>query len=229
MVSSLIKEKRMKLKLAIFDWNGTLLNDLPIVYGSVKEIFSRHNLPAPTLEQYRDEITVKFMDFYYNHGFPRDTKPEALNAIRKEYLQEHWREAELHDGAEDLLELSKSLGMHVAIVSGEMTELLEKRLQELNLHHLIDHVAGQAYNKEEVLISTLDRFGTKAENAFYLDDTYDGLMAAKHAGLITIGFQSGYNSKERLLLAEPDFPNSEFRDVKTHTTVGEIILRGGVR
>ena len=31
----------MEFKLAIFDWNGTMIDDLPVVYASVREIIIR--------------------------------------------------------------------------------------------------------------------------------------------------------------------------------------------
>ena len=42
------------VKAVLFDWNGTLLDDLGLLaYGSVVKIFESHDIPSPTLEQYR--------------------------------------------------------------------------------------------------------------------------------------------------------------------------------
>lgn len=218
----------MEFKLAIFDWNGTMLDDLPVVYGSVRKIFQTYGLPAPSLDAYREEITTDFMKFYEKHGLT-GAKPEDLNAIRKSYLVEHGREAKLHKGAEDLILLCRNLGLQTAVVSAEIPEVLDKKLSEFGIFPLIDRITGGAYNKPAALIDTLDFLGVQAEKAFYLDDTLDGLMAAKSVGITTIGFCNGYNSRKRIMLAEPDFPNAHFPEVLTHADVQEIILRGGER
>ncbi len=218
----------MEFKLAIFDWNGTTLDDLPVVYASVQEIFRTYGVPAPSLDSYREEITTSFMDFYRKYGI-KDATADDLNAIRKRYLAAHGHEARLHKGARELIELCKRLDLQTAIVSAEIPGVLEGRLSEFGITPFIDRVAGGAYNKPEALIATLDFFGVKSENAFYLDDTFDGLMAAKSVGITAIGFCNGYNSRKRIMHAEPDFPNAHFPEVLTHGDVCEIILRGGER
>jgi len=206
-----------KPKLAIFDWNGTLLDDLPMVYQSVVAIFRHYNLPPPTLSEYREEIEADFMKFYRNHGMPEGITGKDLNAIRKRYFQEHWNDALLRPHAEELLLLCRNqLGIPTALVSAEMREILIERLRSFKLMPLFDEIRGNSWNKEEALIATLDIFGTKAEDAFYLDDTYDGLMAAKNVGIKTIGFSAGYHSEQRVLAAKPDFgPVTALREVMT--------------
>lgn len=216
----------MEFRLAIFDWNGTTLDDLPVVYGSVREIFRTYGLPAPSLDEYREEITTDFMKFYEKHGLI-GAKPEDLNAIRKRYLAEHGHDAKLHKGAKDLIELCRNIGLQTAIVSAEIPEVLEKKLSEFGIFPLVDRITGGAYDKPKALIETLDFLGVQAEKAFYLDDTFDGLMAAKSVGITTIGFCNGYNSRKRIMYAEPDFPNAHFPQILTHADVREIILRGG--
>ena len=50
----------MEFKLAIFDWNGTTIDDLPVVYASVREIFRTYGVPAPTFEDFK----LKILQFY---------------------------------------------------------------------------------------------------------------------------------------------------------------------
>ncbi len=214
----------MGFKLAIFDWNGTLLDDLPIAYGSVLEIFGRYGIPPPSIDTYRAEITTRFMDFYRAHGIPKTATPYDLNAIRKEYFAIHGYQADLHVNAKETLMLCKVLGMQVAIVSAEIADVLEQRVRDFELTPFIDHIAGSAYDKEQALIAALDRFGVPAEEAFYLDDTFDGLMAARNVGIITFGFCGGYGTRDRIRAAKPDFP-----DIATHNDMGRILVRGGVR
>ncbi len=215
----------MRVRLCLFDFNGTLFDDLSVVYGSVAKIFRRYGLKPPTLDEYRDEITADFMKFYYNHGIPAGVTAKDLNAIRKEYLEAHWSEPRIHIGAERSLILCKRMGMKTAIVSAEMQNVLEKRLQDLKMIPCLDLIVGSAYKKQEALLSVLDRLETRAEEAVYVDDTFDGITAAKEIGIKTIGFCNGYNSRRRIFEAGPDYPNPRFPEVLTHEDIMQILFR----
>jgi phosphoglycolate phosphatase len=208
-------------KLAIFDWNGTLLNDLKLVYESVVAIFKAYQLPPPTLDEYRNEIEADFMKFYRAHGMPAHVTGEELNAIRKQYFQEHWQEVELQSGARQLLQLCRDLRIPITIVSGEMKEVLEDRLRQFSLAPLVNRVRGGARDKEHALADMLDTFKVDPEDTFYLDDSHDGITAAKHTGIFTIGFTGGYYSPQRIVLAKPDKFVHALQDAST------ILLKGG--
>ena len=212
-----------RTELAIFDWNGTLLDDLTVVYESVVEIFRTYVIPAPTLEQYRNEIQSDFMKFYFDHGFPKETRRDDLNAIRKRYLQEHGHRARLRPNVKELLELCRKLRIHTAIVSGEKEDVLLERLDQFQLLPLLNEVRGNSWEKERVLEEVVNRFRIPAQRAFYLDDSVDGLQAAKNLGIVTIGFTSGYYPKERILSVKPNFPNRQFPEVDSLEEVMRIV------
>src|SRR5437764_8749843 len=51
----------------IFDWSGTLVDDLPAVWEATNFVFSQAGLPVLTLEQFRAEFCLPFTDFYARH------------------------------------------------------------------------------------------------------------------------------------------------------------------
>ncbi|MEK9180126.1 MAG: HAD family hydrolase [Patescibacteria group bacterium] len=202
----------MRFRLAIFDWNGTLLNDLPAAYGAVVHIFQTvsPNLEPPTLEEYCNEITSKFMDFYYAHGIPTSVSGDDLNNIRKPYYEEHSRTAKLNDGAREFLARCQELGLKNAMVSAS-PEDVEKTLAEFGVANLFDKIRLKAWPKDAALRETVEYFGIRPEEAFYVDDTFDGITSAKNLGLWTIGFTGGYNTRERILAARPNYAVDSLR------------------
>jgi len=194
-----------KYDLVVFDWNGTLLNDLPLVYASVQKIFGVYKLTPPTLEQYRSEITSDFMKFYWSHGMPDYVTKEDLNKIRSHFFTLHWNDVLLHNNAALILEYISNLGLRLSIVSSEISSVLENRLEQFSLRKFFDLVHGSSWDKEVVLKETLNHFKIPPEQSVYIDDTFDGITAAKNVGMKTIAFTGGYNSRERILAAKPDF------------------------
>lgn len=187
----------------MFDWDGTLYNSLMLAYGSVIKIFKTYNKPPPSLDAYRDEITADFMQFYWKHDIPRNVTGHDLNKIRKRYFEEHKKEASPNAWVESVLKQGRVLNIPRVIVSAGVSENLNQQLKDSNLLPLVTRVRGDAWDKEKALLEVLDFFGVQAENAFYLDDTYDGLVAAKKCGIVAIGYtgKSAYNSERRIIEA----------------------------
>src|SRR5437870_9647294 len=48
----------------IFDWSGTLVDDLPAVWQATNFVFTQAGLPELTLERFRAEFCLPFTRFY---------------------------------------------------------------------------------------------------------------------------------------------------------------------
>lgn len=198
--------EKKKWQLAIYDFNGTLINDGVLAYRCVEHIFKtlRPDIAPPTFEEYKNEITSNFTKFYYDHGILESVSGEDMNRIRVPFYETHSNEIRLNDGAKALLEFCVKNQMRNAMVSAS-PENVRKMLKQFKILHLFEDIAVGVTSKTEALTATLDFFGTKAEDAFYLDDTFSGLSSAKKLGMGTVGFTEGYNSEARIRAAKPDF------------------------
>lgn len=210
-------------KVAIFDWNGTLLDDITLAYRSVIEIFKRYGLAAPPLQRYREEITADFIKFYRKYGVPPHITPQEINGIRQEVFLRNWGNVRLRRGALTLLRRLDQEGLQRAVVSAEVPEVLERRMKQFKLLPHLEYVRGGAWPKERAFREAIARFEIKPDQAFHVDDTFDGLVAAKSIGLTTIGYEKGYNSKERILAANPDFV------INSITEILDIVKNGGAK
>src|SRR4030042_2152520 len=191
------------LRLIIFDWNGTLLDDFEHHFQSVVAIFRHYQVSPPTREDVRRELTADFMPFYWGHGIPRTATAEDLNKIRIKSLQavgmDNYRLAE---GTREVIQhLSGCTPLHLAIVSAGNSEVVPNQIEHLGIKIFFPLVITDAYGgkKVEALREALSRFkyGLKPRQAVYVDDMYDGIMAARAVGLWTIGasWKSAYHSR----------------------------------
>ena len=51
----------------IFDWSGTLVDDLPAVWEATNYVLKRARRPEMTLDQFRAEFCLPFTLFYDRH------------------------------------------------------------------------------------------------------------------------------------------------------------------
>ena len=192
------------LRAVFFDWNGTLLNDLILVYGSICHIFQKFGLSPPTLDEYRAEITSNYMEFYWGHGIPRTMDANAMNAIRKQYFEAHWDEVTIHEHVGTLTYRMFQLGMRSGMVSAESGLILPQRLRQFHLNNAFDIVRGDAHNKEATLLECAHALGVSPDESAYVDDTYDGITSALRVGMRAVGVTHGYHTSERIRAAQPD-------------------------
>ncbi len=200
--------KRIPWNIAICDWNGTLLNDLELVYGSLKNIFKYFEKVPPSLETYQNEITADFLSFYRKHGIPADAEPELLNSIRKKYFKENDGNITLTDGAVELLETFLRFDLKIGIVSGEAKGYLrDERLKQFGIEKCFDFVHDGVSDKMGKFKELVKILEVNPKTIFYIDDSFDGIAAAKNAGITTFGFthEGSYNSEEKIKAAKPDY------------------------
>ena len=48
----------------IFDWSGTLVDDLPAVWAATNHVFNQAGIPEMTLGRFRAEFCLPFTRFY---------------------------------------------------------------------------------------------------------------------------------------------------------------------
>ncbi len=191
-------------RVAVFDFNGTLFDDLHVAYGSVQEIFRTYSISYPTLEQYREEIKADYMEFYYNHGFSRTTTGDELNVIRNRFYKINGGKAKIRPDVGKTLNDLSALNIRMAIVSAELsTNLYRQLIHWGNLQRSFDFIKAEAWGdkgKEKALLQVVEVFGEDPGDIIYVDDSVDGLTSAKKVGVIPVAFANptGYNSDRRL-------------------------------
>lgn len=219
------------LKGIFIDWNGTLLNDTEVSWGSVCAIFAHYGVPPPKRDKFFMEIGSRYLEVYHRFGIPESAKGADLNPIRIKYFEEHWHEAKLREGAREFLSWCSETDIRTAIVSAEQEVLVRKRVDELGILRYVDHIRADARYKALALRQTLGRFDLHPRETVYVTDTADDIAAAREERVRTIAFTDGYHPPERVLRAEPTFPNARFPSVANFHTVRAIAedLRNGKR
>lgn len=69
----------------IWDWNGTLLNDVAAGLNAVNALLQARALPATTLDAYRRDFRFPVRDYYTALGFPPDLPPGEWQDLAAEY------------------------------------------------------------------------------------------------------------------------------------------------
>ena len=72
----------------LWDWNGTLLNDVDLCFSCINRLLVSHDLkPLDTLSQYREVFTFPIEDYYKRVGF--DFDKISFSMLAHEYMEDY--------------------------------------------------------------------------------------------------------------------------------------------
>ena len=180
----------------IWDWNGTLLNDVGSSLASVNDMLALRNKEPIDINTYRDAIGVPIIKFYEKFF---DLENEDYNTIIKQYndgYMKHLSSFNLSDGAETVLEHFKSNGCTQIIVSSSNNKQLTENVKKYGIYQYFESILGaedfMANSKIERAETFLKNHG-KGSSLVIGDLEHDAELAAAigaDCALLTTGHDS---------------------------------------
>lgn len=194
----------MKFDSIIWDWNGTLLNDLDIVVGAINNLLGNRNLELLTIEKYLAVFTFPVREYYEQIGF--DFTIEAFEIPAIEFITLYNKAVEtcgLHVEVVPLLSRLQSAGYRQFILSAMEQEQLEKTVDDNGINHFFEDLSGLtnhfAVSKVANGISLIKKYGLNPERTLLVGDTIHDYEVAQAIGCNCVLVAKGHQSKERLL------------------------------
>lgn len=186
----------------IWDWNGTLQDDLVMVYeNGVQAIFEHYGVPCPTLEEYRNEVIADWVRFYHDRGIPAAATKDDLNAIMRQKFDERVVHAPLFsDAAATVRELAVR-GYDQAVVSGYDQALLDEAVKRSGFGYLLTSVEGNVRDKAGVFRNICGRTRAYFADVRIVavgDVVDDALAAAATDNLQAYLCPRGFHSEDRI-------------------------------
>lgn len=188
----------------IWDFNGTLLNDMQACIDCMNIMLAERSLPALDMARYREIFTFPVKDYYRGLGFDFDREDFEVPAHRFiDLYRLALPGAPLHDDAVKTLEHFISKGFRQVILSAMEQEFLEKTLADKGILHYFDRVAGirdhLGNGKLEVAAELVTALGEPTERLCLVGDTVHDFEVAAGVGIPCILVAQGHQSYERLL------------------------------
>jgi phosphoglycolate phosphatase-like HAD superfamily hydrolase len=199
-------------KIVISDLDGTLVDSAGFYYRSSVSIFKTFGVQPPSFQAFRREITGNIPGFFYRHGLSRSVTPEAIDKMTFSYVREHWQEYTIHPGARTALALCRGLNIPFFILSHNIDGVIKNAIKKFELGLFVTEAISSG-NKSESLFAIVRKCRVSPQDVLFMDDTASGIRDGKNAGVATLGFLGGYESKWKISRARPDFKTASFQDV----------------
>ena len=189
----------------LWDWNGTLLDDLQMNLEIENCLLSRRGLQQfGSKEFYLKEFGFPIIDFYIKLGF--DFTKESYADVADEYFAEYEKRlpsANLFHDALPVIDLLRKDGIKNVIISATENELLKKQVETFKIEDRFEMILGSEDNlgksKVSVALDWMRQNNVDSTRTAFIGDTTHDFETARAIGCECFFVCRGHNSKQRLL------------------------------
>ncbi|MCL2378154.1 MAG: HAD hydrolase-like protein [Defluviitaleaceae bacterium] len=194
---------KQKYSHIIWDWNGTLLNDVQWCIEVINTMLAKRGIQTlQNVSDYHNAFCFPIIQYYINAGF--DFSTENFEDVAKEYITLYHSSKNsnynLYSNAKPVLSAINRRGITQIILSASELNNLLSQVAEFNIAGYFDEMLGLSniYAKSKINIG-LDYISRKeVSNAILIGDTTHDYEVAKSLGTDCILIPSGHQSREAL-------------------------------
>lgn len=187
----------------IWDWNGTLFNDVGLCADIMNSLLAPRGLPPLTIERYRAVFDFPVIEYYRTLGF--DFEKDPFEVVGTEFIERYEvrkHEAALYPGARGVLRTLRDAGRSQSVLSAYRKDTLARLVDHFGLTPffaalvgLDDHYAAGKLDQGVRLIRGLD---TDPAHVILVGDTQHDHEVARAMGIDCVLVDGGHQARERL-------------------------------
>ncbi len=211
----------MRIKGAIFDADGTLLDSMPIWLDvSSRWLLAQGIRPEPQLGDKLFSMTMAEGVAYLRkvYGLSQDEKKivEEINAVVEKF---YLTEVALKPGVLELLDWLRGQKIPMAVATATDEPLIAGALAHVGIDSFFGKIftcGGVGVGKDHPLIyqKAAESIGTKPEETLVFEDALHGLLTAKRAGFYTVGIYDEVSSRQQESLEmHADLYGKDFNEI----------------
>ncbi len=182
------------MQAIIFDFDGTMIETEGPDFQTWQEIFWEHKceLPLATWVGYIGTAAGTFDPYrLLESESGQAVDREAIRAVRRQRFRELVAQEPLRPGVEALLDAAEAEAIPLAIASSSTRDWVEENLAQRKLRQRFRFVhtvndARRGKPDPELYLMTVAALGVDAATVVALEDSYNGMLAAKRAGLACV-------------------------------------------
>ncbi len=209
------------IRNVIFDWSGTLVDDLPAVLEATNHVLRMAGVPEITRERFRAEFTLPFTGFYDRYT------PHVPLAQLEQWF--HARFSEVQDSVEELpharrfLEFCRAMGLKTLLLSAIHPDLFTAQIRANRFDEYLEHRYLGVWDKRKKIHEILEAHVLAPGETVFIGDMEHDVETAKTGGVHSVGVLTGYNTVQQLRNAGPDLIVEHLGEL------GDVLRRNGMR
>lgn len=202
------------IKLLIFDLDGTLADTLPSITRAVNLAAEECGYTQKTYEDVRAAIGNGAKLLIKRMMPAEDSEDEAkfqrfFDAYEAMYDKTYLEADVCYDGMSEALSELHKRGYTIAVLSNKQDAYVKPIARQLIPDDILAFAAGQReeYPKKPdptVPLMIAEKFGCSTDEVAFIGDSDVDILTARNSGMMSIGCDWGYRSREALEACEAD-------------------------
>lgn len=197
------------IRAIVFDFDGLILDTEEPVYRSWLEVYQAHGEELP-FERWVQIVGSTTTGFHPQHhleqrlgrALPREVLDRRISRRTELVLAQ-----ELLPGVVQHIDQAKALGLKVGVASSSTSEWVRGHLARLGILEKFDCLLCRddvvnAKPEPDLYVAVLECLGVVASEAIAIEDSPNGVMAAKRAGLRCVAIPNSITAKLDLSAAD---------------------------
>jgi HAD superfamily hydrolase (TIGR01509 family) len=180
----------VKFAAVVFDMDGVLVDSEPMHVDAMRQVLVPYGIP------YTDEDNAEFFGFTDlevfrvlrdRYGLAEDL--HELTRRRATLIVELTRKrTQPMSGVPDVPEALRALGYRMAVASSSALDVIRATVDVLGIRHLFEALVsglevGRGKPAPDIFVETARRLGLPPDTCLVIEDSRNGLLAAKAAGM----------------------------------------------
>lgn len=191
----------MKFRSLLFDWSGTLVDDLPPTLHATNAVLGEHRVAALTREEFRARFRLPYPEFY-EEVLPGVPIASLENTFRTSFHESPVGVSVLPH-ARAMLDWCRDQRVRCFVLSSMDVGIFQKQLDEFELGGYFEAIYAGVVDKRERIGEILSRHELPRRETAFVGDMVHDVHTAKHGGISAVAVATGYDPEERLRGSEP--------------------------
>jgi len=214
------------IKTVIFDMDGVIVDTEPVHHHAYNQHFEQLNIEV-NAEMYASFTGNSTKNIFERLKIQFNLDEDVANLVetKRNLFNDAFDNKEdlyLLDGVEDLIKDLYDNGMQLVLASSSATVTINRVFNRFRLHKYFTHiVSGEDFPKSKphpaIFLKAAELANTPVENCIVIEDSTNGIMAAKAAGIYCIGYDSFHSKLQDYSLADvviTDFKELSYGKIK---------------
>ena len=193
---------RHVIRNVIFDWCGTLVDDLEAVWKATNKTFEKSGIHPLSLETFRREFALPFRPFYERYV------PHVSEAQLETWFLEAFRQemdsVKPFSHSLEFLEFCRRRGILMFVLSSIHEDHFAQHLKITRFGDYFQKAYVGVRDKRDKLEEVLETHGLNQAETLFIGDMQHDVEAAKRHAVRSCGVLTGFNTFGQLQEQEPD-------------------------
>jgi phosphoglycolate phosphatase len=205
-----IIQKMNKFSNIIFDLDGTLVDSQKDIFLSFKEALnSKFGLIIDNISFKIGPPLEDIVSSYFKDISPEDLK-SFISEFRLIYRNCGFNNTFCYEGIANLLTVLKRVQKKMFIATNKPGYLTTEIVSKLNIDYFdeiitIDSIDGLLLSKKEMISLLIENNKLDTRFTVMIGDSFTDISSAKYNSIYSIGVGYGYEAKDQIQKADPDY------------------------